>query len=483
MGFFKLFRPRSVLSLILIGFILVLIPLGIAFVVMTFYMNKLAEQSEIIVSQATSAAQGGRTLFNELENMHVSALRYMVLQEGEFLESYRIAHGKFQESINALFPLDLASDQRVTLIKVGRKEHELFEEFGSPFAKPASGEKPIAWFEQAKALAQEFIHKSDEWVDREVSRLQGLADNASRMLTWMMVAIVPVIFILAGIFTAFIVRPLRAISNAIRRLGEEDYTTPVVINGPHDVEMLGERLDWLRLQLTELEEQKVRFLRHMSHELKTPLTGLREGAELLADEVVGPLNEDQRQVVSIMRENSKMFQSLIENLVNFNHAVSRDLELHFESVFLEDVIRQVVESQKLAWRAKELSINMDLIPLCPMVDRPKIMTVIDNLFSNAVKYSPPGSEIFIGLMLVDGMAQVEVRDSGPGFRPEDQQHVFEAFYQGHIAPPDSHVKGSGLGLAIAHQYTEAHSGTIEIVTDCSGGCIRVRLPMDQETEV
>ena len=203
-----------------------------------------------------------------------------------------------------------------------------------PFARPASGEKPIAWFDHAKNLAQEFILESDQWVDREVGRLQDLADNASRMLTWMMVAVVPVIFILAGIFTALIVRPLQAISNAIRRLGEDDYTTPVIVNGPHDVEMLGERLDWLRLQLTELEEQKVRFLRHMSHELKTPLTGLREGAELLADEVVGPLNEDQRQVVSIMQDNSKMFQSLIENLVNFNHAVSRDLELHFRTRFL-----------------------------------------------------------------------------------------------------------------------------------------------------
>jgi two-component system sensor histidine kinase GlrK len=450
---------------------------------MTLYMNKLAEQSEIIVSQATSAAQGGRALFNELEDMHGSALRYMVLQEGEFLASYRIAHGKFQDAINALFPLDLAPDQRVTLIKVGRKEHELFEEFGSPFARPASGEKPIVWFDHAKNLAEEFIQQSDDWVDREVGRLQNLADSAGRMLTWMIVAMVPIIFILAGVFTAFIVRPLQAITNAIRRLGEEDYETPIVVSGPHDVEMLGERLDWLRMQLVELDDQKVRFLRHMSHELKTPLTGLREGAELLADEVVGSLNEDQRQVVSIMRENAKMFQSLIENLVNFNHALSRDLEMHFEPVFLEDVIRQVVESQKLAWKAKELRINMDLVPLCPMVDRPKMMTVIDNLVSNAIKYSPQGSDIAISLKPVGGNAVIEVSDAGPGFRPEDQQRVFEAFYQGHIAPPDSHVKGSGLGLAIAHQYTEAHSGTIEIVPDSSGGRIRVSLPMDQETEV
>jgi two-component system sensor histidine kinase GlrK len=184
-----------------------------------------------------------------------------------------------------------------------------------------------------------------------------------------------------------------------------------------------------------------------------------------------------------MRENAKMFQSLIENLVNFNHALSRDLEMHFEPVFLEDVIRQVVESQKLAWKAKELRINMDLVPLCPMVDRPKMMTVIDNLVSNAIKYSPQGSDIAISLKPVGGNAVIEVSDAGPGFRPEDQQRVFEAFYQGHIAPPDSHVKGSGLGLAIAHQYTEAHSGTIEIVPDSSGGRIRVSLPMDQETEV
>ena len=114
--------------------------------------------------------------------------------------------------------------------------------------------------------------------------------------------------------TRYIARPITEIDGAIRQLGGADFSRPIAVRGPEDLRYLGRRLDWLRRRLEEFETQKNRFLRHVSHELKTPLTALREGAELLHDEVAGKLAPMQKQVVSIMRDNSVKLQRLIEEL-------------------------------------------------------------------------------------------------------------------------------------------------------------------------
>ncbi|MDQ2693841.1 MAG: ATP-binding protein [Pseudomonadota bacterium] len=213
----------------------------------------------------------------------------------------------------------------------------------------------------------------------------------------------------------------------------------------------------------------------MSHELKTPLTDLREGAELLTDEVVGPLTAEQREVVAILRENSLRLQQLIEGLLDFNQALMRNLTLHKAPVQLADLVNEVIEAQKLAWRARSLRVEARLEPLELTGDRDKLATVVDNLLSNAIKFSPPGRTVWIELKAVDGIAQLEVRDAGAGFHPDDQGRVFEAFYQGRTVA-DGHVKGSGLGLAIALEYAKAHDGALRIGPG-PGGRVRLQLPM------
>ena len=90
------------------------------------------------------------------------------------------------------------------------------------------------------------------------------------------------------------------------------------MNGPQDLRYLGQRLEWLRSRLSDLEEQQNRFLRHVSHELKTPLTAVREGAELLRDNVGGKLSPEQREIVRIVRENTLSLQKLIEDLLKYH---------------------------------------------------------------------------------------------------------------------------------------------------------------------
>jgi two-component system sensor histidine kinase GlrK len=136
-------------------------------------------------------------------------------------------------------------------------------------------------------------------------------------------------------------------------------------------------------------------------------------------------------------------------------------------VALPDVIRRVVKEQKLAALARIITVEVDLSPVIIVGDTEKIRTVVDNLVSNAIKYSPRAGVIKIALAAQSAHAVLDVVDSGPGVARGDRERVFESFYTGK-PPADGKVKGSGLGLAIAREYALAHGGRVEVLDRADG---------------
>jgi two-component system sensor histidine kinase GlrK len=264
---------------------------------------------------------------------------------------------------------------------------------------------------------------------------------------------------LAILFAVLIARPIRQLDLAVRRMGTADFTHAIEVNGPQDLRYLGQRLEWLRSRLQELEEQQNRFLRHVSHELKTPLTAVREGAELLRDNVGGTLSSEQREIVRIVRENSLSLQKLIEDLLTFHQTRAMGPPT-LGTVSLPDVVRLVVKEHKLAAIARLVTVSANLGSASVIGDTEKIRTVVDNLVSNAIKYSPRSGTIALDLGIENRFAVLDVIDEGPGIEREERQRIFESFYQGR-PPAEGRVKGSGLGLAIAREYALVHGGRIE----------------------
>jgi two-component system sensor histidine kinase GlrK len=241
---------------------------------------------------------------------------------------------------------------------------------------------------------------------------------------------------------------------------------------------LGRRLDWLRRRLEEFETQKNRFLRHVSHELKTPLTALREGAELLKDEIGGPLAPPQRQVVGIMRDNSVKLQRLIEELLDYQSALHAAASLEVKAVSLSSLVHDAAHPHELAAQAKGLRLAIDAANATVEADPEKLRSIVDNLISNAVKFTPAGGTISVSAREVAGEAIIEVLDTGPGVPVEERESVFNLFFRGQTKADGStvRVKGSGLGLAIARELVEAHGGHIAVVGGGAGGHFRVTLP-------
>jgi two-component system sensor histidine kinase GlrK len=318
--------------------------------------------------------------------------------------------------------------------------------------------------------------------DREVVRLRHKAETVLRQLILLVIFSTAVVLTLALALTRYISRPIAELDASIRQLGSADFSRPITVRGPEDLQTLGERLDWLRRRLAELEAEKNRFLRHLSHELKTPLTALREGAELLNDQVGGPLAPPQRQVVSIMRDNSVKLQRLIEDLLDYQRALHAAASLLPKAVALESLIREVVRPHQLVMQSRGQSLSLELDTLTLEADDEKLRSILDNLIGNAVKFTPYGGSIGIAARVNGPDAVIDVIDSGPGVPPEEREVIFDSFFRGR-AKASGRIEGTGLGLAIAREFAEAHGGRIDVITRTSGGHFRVTLPRKARTSL
>jgi two-component system sensor histidine kinase GlrK len=308
-----------------------------------------------------------------------------------------------------------------------------------------------------------------------VLRLSHNAEAVQRQLILLVIFSTAVVLSISLALTRYISRPIAELDAAIRQLGGADFSRRITVRGPEDLQSLGERLDWLRRRLAELEAEKNRFLRHLSHELKTPLTALREGAELLNDQVGGPLAPPQRQVVTIMRDNSVKLQRLIEDLLDYQRALHAAASLAPKPVSLDGVVRDAVRPHELVMQSKAQSLTLELEKLTVEADAEKLFSIVDNLVGNAVKFTPRGGSITVAARGHAADAVIDVIDSGPGVPAEEREAIFDSFFRGR-AKASGRIEGTGLGLAIAREFAEAHGGRIDVIARSSGAHFRVSFP-------
>jgi two-component system sensor histidine kinase GlrK len=467
--------PRSFLGLLVTGFLLVAAPLAGALLYSAWNTQHLAEQSRNAVYNAAQAARGSRALVNRIGSIERLAQQVAVLPDRELAQDYERLHLGFRQSSEELARLPLDGEQLAALRRTMGEEQALYELLTVGEGSPPDARAVGAKVSDLAESAHEVLSISYRVADGEVERLRVAAEGVQRRLLQLVLVTIAVALAIALALTRVIARPIAELDASIRQLGGADFSRPIRVSGPQDLRDLGERLDWLRQRLTELEAQKNRFLRHLSHELKTPLASLREGAELLNDQVAGPLAPPQRAVVGIMRDNSVKLQKLIEDLLDYQRALHAAASLEVRTVQLDALVREVADAHRLAALAKAQRVALALAPVAIEADAEKLRSIIDNLLGNAIKFTPAGGNISVAARESEGHVVIEVIDSGPGVPAVEREAVFESFFRGR-AKAGGRVEGSGLGLAIAREYVEAHGGRIALVPEGPGGHFRVTLP-------
>ena len=472
----RLYYPRSFPALLGAGLTLIALPLIFALISNAVSVDQLANRSQNAVYQAAQATQNSRRLAELITALERTGRQMVILGDRSLFDTYQANRQRFEQTVGefALLPLD--PEQKLALGEIVREEKEIFAVLSDPSATERQLTAAVTRFPGLADRAQIIATHAAGLIDREVEAMRATADQAQRVTLWQLLALVPVvIFLLVG-FTILITRPIQQLDSAIRRMGGGSFNSPVVVSGPQDLEYLGDRLEWLRQKLLDLEQQKNRFLRQMSHELKTPLTAVREGAELLSDEVVGKLSPQQREVAEILRTNSIELQRQIEDLLNYGASQFHKVTLDLRPVSVQEVIGRVAGDQRLALRSRNLRLDVSTQEVLVTADFDMVRVALDNLVSNAVKFSPPGGTIRILAARNGTHVALDVIDEGPGIPLGERAHIFEPFFQG-SRPGAGAVRGTGIGLSVVKEYVTAHGGGVEVVDSERGAHVRLKLPL------
>ncbi len=479
----KIKRPQSLNGLILVGFGLVALPLLVAVIWALFNLDRLAEQSEQLVLSGVSAAANNQLLSDQAGTLERVARQYLVLRNPDSLELLRQDLGRMEKTLDDMAPLTARAGAITLATSIRASARRIVRTMLGQEVSDGEAQVAIAEFPNLRQNVSKLTVILGGFIDQELSALQENTQHAQQVSAWQTAALVPGTVILVLFFTLLVARPIRQIDRAISQLGKSGFSKPIVVKGPTDLERLGRQLEWLRTRLLDLAQEKNRFLRHMSHELKTPLANIREGTDLLLDGTVGELNPPQREVTDILRMNGLKLQHLIENLLSFSAWQTKNEVLTLSDFPLRALVISVAKTQRLVLKSAHVQLRLDVEDIIVTADRDKIRTVLDNLLSNAVKFTPKGGEITVRAHKTDNNFVLEFADTGPGIPEDESPRIFEAFFQGK-REQGGQVGGTGIGLSVVLECVQAHDGSVELVNtgEFSGAHFRIHIPQKQLLE-
>ena len=466
----------------MVGFGLVALPLLVAVIWALVNLDRVAEQSEQLVSTGVAAAENSRRMNERLSSLERVARQFQILKNPESLQLMTQDLQTFVALLNDMTPLVTEVNVAPLADSLGTEARSIIAALSHPDADDAALTGAIARFGPLRQNVDQLTSDLTAHVETKLAVLQETARNAQRVSAWQVAALVPGTMILVLIFTLLVARPIRQIDAAIGQLGESGFSKPIRVKGPTDLQRLGRQLDWLRLRLLDLAQEKNKFLRHMSHELKTPLANIREGTELLLDGSVGELEKPQREVTDILRMNGLKLQQLIENLLSFSAWQTKSEVLTMSDFEMRKQVISIARAQRLALKAANIQLRLEVDDIIVTADQDKIRTVLDNLLSNAVKFTPRGGLITIRAQRLAKSFVLEFGDTGPGIPDHESPRIFEAFFQG-AREQGGPVGGTGIGLSVVLECVQAHDGSVELVDsdEFPGAHFRVHIPQKRET--
>lgn len=463
--------PRSLRQLVMLAFLLILLPLLVLAWQAWQSLNALSAQAALTNRTTLIDARRSEAMTNAALEMERSYRQYCVLDDPTLARVYQSQRKRYSEMLDA--HAGVLPDEKIwQSLRQSLNDLATIQCHNSGPDAQAS-----AWLEGFASANTEMVQATRTVVFSRGQQLQQEIAERGQFFGWQALVLFLVSLAMVLLFTRMIIGPVKGLERMINRLGEgRALGNQTVFSGPRELRSVGQRIIWLSERLAWLESQRHQFLRHLSHELKTPLASMREGTELLADEVVGPLTAEQQEVVAILDNSSRNLQKLIEQLLDYNRKLA-DGAVDLESVELAPLVEMVLSAHSLPARAKMMHTGVTLdAPTC-LAEPMLLMSVLDNLYSNAVHYGAESGNIYIQSSTQGARVYIDVVNTGAPIPQAERAMIFEPFYQGSHQRKGA-VKGTGLGLSIARDCIRRMQGELQLVDDSAGDvCFRIALPL------
>ncbi|MEV0282507.1 ATP-binding protein [Kribbella sp. NPDC050820] len=297
---------------------------------------------------------------------------------------------------------------------------------------------------------------------------EGLLRTAATALGVLLIAALVMLF--AG---RRLVRPIVALTGAAQRMRNGDHAARVPVTGKDEVARLGHAFNAMAESIQRHDFQRKAMVSDVAHELRTPLANIK-GYLVASEDGVVPLDSE---LVTSLLEETGLLEHLVADLQDLALADAGMLRLHKAPRDLTELAQQVVSAHRPAAESAGISLTADVPGSAPAsVDSARIRQALGNLVSNAIRFTPSGGHVVVGVRRVDDGYHLTVTDSGTGIADEHLPHLFDRFYRAEQSRSRT-TGGSGLGLAITKHLAEAHDGRITVTSRVgSGSTFTIRIP-------
>lgn len=444
-------------------------------------LRQLTSLSTEMATYHYPAVESAKRLLGSVYAQLNSEKKYAATKDDAFLTNFNEEVEEFRRTLQLLMGRESSPQGAQLLQETGRLLHERVVLFhnqirqvneNSSISLQGYENRRDALMDRMTSSIQSYVDLHEARVSVGVSESRASAARAEAVTEQLVLVALAFGLGLAAIASYTILRPLRQLQGHIKQIGQGNFGTPLQIRAPAELKDLVDTVNWMGMKLQELDDMKAEFLAHVSHELRTPMASIQEGTHLLLDEIPGPLQQEQRTTLRIMADSSRRLIHLISTILDLSKMEAGMMEYRIIPVDLKRVADISINKVRLLADSKHVQLLMEHPDerIWVKADAPRIEQVLDNLLSNALKFSPEGGVVKMQMKADEqaGVLEVSVSDTGPGIAPGDLPHIFERFYQGRTKAKQSPA-GSGLGLALAKRVVEAHGGRIWIESEVSKG--------------
>ncbi|MDA8125122.1 MAG: HAMP domain-containing sensor histidine kinase [Deltaproteobacteria bacterium] len=330
------------------------------------------------------------------------------------------------------------------------KENQRYDRGWYNKEKEQASDAILAELKRLEEASREDFYRKTEAVSEA-----GAAARRMAVISFLMTGLLAIL--LSLLITRSITKPLVALVKKTREISTGVFQCDLKVSAPPEIVELSEAFTMMCDRLKAVDRLKADFFAMISHELKTPLTTIKEGTSLLLEGVGGTITEKQDKLLTIIATESERLTKLVNSILNLSRMEAGMMNYTFEEKAIGPLIEQVVREIAPYAEAKGIQIVRQAgaeIPFFRM-DGERILDVLRNLVGNAIKFTPEGGRVTIAeKRQEDGGLNVSVSDSGPGIAPERRKTIFEKYES------SDQKKGTGLGLAIVQHIVTAHGGKI-----------------------
>jgi signal transduction histidine kinase len=321
-----------------------------------------------------------------------------------------------------------------------------------------------------------------------VAAVSDAAYSATQLAGLLLAAALAAAAIVAAWITRTISRPVRDLEHGMHAVAGGDFEHRLEITPERGDEFgrLAESFTSMAQQLAELDKLKAEFVSVASHELKTPINVIMGYLKLLEENLYGPLNERQNEIIAVMQTQADSMARLVQHLLDVSRFEAGAARLEPRPMNLRGFLRQLEATYGVLAMQRKLTFAItasDALPEVVTWDADRIEEVLGNLLSNAFKFTEAGGRVDLVVTALGETVHVEVRDTGVGIAPAQLPHIFDKFFQADNQQRTS-ARGTGLGLAIAKEIVEAHGGSIAAESTVGAGTkFSIMLPVVATTAV